>query len=120
MPMMVMACENGHMEMVRHLVKLGVIDLEGPDGLNALTLAIGQLDSQMVNILAISEVQPKTPIFLWDIIDELKEHIDGEKSDFKRRKMESLLLMLLENKIQDRFSTTMPCDRPHPPLAEEM
>ena len=50
--MMVMACENGHVEMVRHLVKLGVTDLEGPDGLNALTLAIGQLDSHMVNILA--------------------------------------------------------------------
>ena len=117
---MVMACENGHVEMVRHLMKRGVTDMQGPDGLSALTLAIGQLDSQMVNILAISEVQPKTPILLWDIIDELKELIDGEKSDFKRRKMESLLLMMLENKIQDRFSTTMPCNRPGPPLADEM
>ena len=120
MPMMVTACENGHVEMVRHLVKLGVIDLEGPDGLNALTLAIGQLDSHMVNILANPEAQPKTPAFLWDISDELKKHIDGEKSDLKRRKTESLLSVFIEHKIQDRFSSMSPSNRPHTSLAEEM
>ena len=51
--MMVMACQSGHVEMVRHLTKLAIKDFEGPDGLNALTLAIGQLDSDLVSLLAI-------------------------------------------------------------------
>ena len=66
--MMVIACENGHIEMVRHLTKLGIKDLEGPDGLNALTLAIGQLDSDLVSVLANPEVQPKALEFLCDIV----------------------------------------------------
>ena len=101
---MVIACEGGHTEILLHLVKLsGAKDLEGPDGLNGLTLALGQLDSDLVNVLANPEVQPKAPEFLYDIINELDREISGEKSGFKRMKLESLQSVLLQNDIFKKF-----------------
>ena len=101
---MVIACEGGHIEILRHLTKLsGETDHEGPDGLNGLTLALGQLDPDLVNVLANPEVQPKAPEFLNDIIDELDREISGEKSDLKRKKLESLQYVLLQKDIFEKF-----------------
>ena len=69
--MMVKACEGGHIGVVKHLIKLGITDVEGPDGLNGLAIALGQLDSDLVSILGDPEVQPKAPEFLCDIFEEL-------------------------------------------------
>ena len=116
---MVMTCESGHIEMVRHLIKLGIKDFEGPDGLNALTLAIGQLDSDLVTVLANPEVQAKVLGFLCDIIDELDREISGEKSDSKRNKMESLKSLIVELKIHERFCGQPSCNKTSAPLADQ-
>ena len=111
-PVLVKACEAGHMGIVKHLTKLeGVKDFDGQDGINALAQSIGQLDPDLVNILADPEVQIKTPEFLCHIIDELYKEIYSEKSDSKRKKMESLKHMLAEQKIHERFCKKPSCGK---------
>ena len=116
---MVMASESGHIEIVRHLIKHGIKDFEGPDGLNALTLAIGQLDSDLVSVLANPEVQPKMLEFLCDIIDELDREISGEKSDSKRNKMESVRSLIVEQKVHERFCGKPSCTKKSACLADQ-
>ena len=114
---MVIACEGGHIEILLQLMKLsGAKDLEGPDGLNGLTLALGQLDSDLVNVLANPEVQPKTPEFLGDIIDELNREISGEKSVSK---MESLQSVIVDKKIHERLCERSSCGKTSTPSVDE-
>ena len=116
---MVIACASGHIGIVRHLVNLGIKDVEGPDGLNGLTLALGQLDYDLVSMLANLEVQPKSPEFLGDIVDELDKEIAGEKSISKREKMKSLRSVIVDQKIHEKFFERPPCSRASTPLADQ-
>ena len=117
--MIALACASGHMEFVRHLLKLGLKDTEGPDSLNGLALALGQLDSDLVSMLANTEVQPKSPEFLGDIVDELDQEIAGEKSVTKREKMEMLRSVIVDQKIHEKFFERPPCSRASTPLADQ-
>ena len=119
--MMVIACEGGHTKILLQLVKLsGATDFEGPDGLNALTLALGQLDPDLVNVLANSKVgQPKAPEFLCDIVDELDREISGQKSDSKRKNMESLRSVIVEQKIHERLCERPSCSKTSTPSVDE-
>ena len=105
------ACESGNVDMVQHLIsELHVEDVEGPDGLNALSVSIGLLDSALVLLTATNEAQIREPSFLCDIIHELDREIRGEKSDNKKDKMTSLRSTLVEHKIHQKFCSKPSCD----------
>ena len=106
------ACESGNVDMVRHLLaQPEVKDFEGPDGLNALTISIGQLDPTLVLLTATPETQTKAPPFLCDIIHELDREIQGEKSENKKDKMMMLRSTLLRYKTQKKFCNKPSCDK---------
>ena len=120
-PILVKACDSCHIEMVHHLIHVsGLKDLEGPDGLNALTLAIGQLNPDLVKMLASPKVQTKTPEFLCNIMEELDREISGEKSDSKKSKMKSVRSIIVDLKIHEKFCKRLTCGRKHSPIVEEM
>ena len=76
---------------------------DGPDGLNALELAIGHLDHNLVKILASAQVQRKEPEFLGDIIFEIEHAITNEKSTSKIKRYRELRSTLSESDILDKF-----------------
>ena len=119
-PILVKACDSCHMEMVHHLLNVsGLKDFEGPDGLNALTLALGQLNPALINLLANPQIQTKTPEFLCDILEELDREICGEKSDSKKNKMKSVQSVLAQQKIHEKFCKRLTCCRAPTPLVDE-
>ena len=82
----------------------GVRDEEGPDGMPALTLAIGHLDSDIVELLATPEVSDASPELLCDIMGELDKAIATEESTSTRNKMAKLRAVIMKCKIH-RFCT---------------
>ena len=107
--MMVKACEGGHIGVVKHLIKLGITDVEGPDGLNGLAIALGQLDSDLVSILGDPEVQPKAPEFLCDIFEELNREISGEKSESNKIKLECMKTVIEQHMLHGKFCEKSSC-----------
>ena len=111
-PTLVKASDCGHVEMVRHLLKMpSMTDEDGPDGLNALELAIGHLDHNLVKILANPEVKRKESVFLCDIISEIEHAITNENSTSKIRRYRDLMSTLMDSNIHDKLCKKLMCKK---------
>ena len=85
---------------MEHLLSLPDIkDENGPDGIPALILAIGQLDHDLVHLLANPEISNVQPDLLCQIIGELGHAIKSEISDSKKQKMKSVQSVLSKSNI---------------------
>ena len=95
-----MACDIGHKELVKFMISSqGIRDGEGPDGMPALVLAIGHLDSDIVELLATPEVSDASPELLCDIMGQLGKAIATKESTSSRNKMAKLRAVIMECKI---------------------
>ena len=85
---------------MEHLLSLPDIkDENGPDGIPALILAMGQLDHDMVHLLANPEMSNVQPEFLCQFMGELGHAIKSEISDSKKHKMKSVQSVLIKSNI---------------------